>query len=1544
MKILKISLVAVLSLLGGGLWLFLSGSGSAVGSPEFQNQSAANQPVQETVTNQPEADRPSKQGMASSSAAQVSPATTPTLTVFGASGPVTIESVPRGRFHEQLLAIMPAAREKALKTLGDLRVPLLDVRSLHVDNEGMLFYACNPHANPVLESPETSATSLPMDSNPENPAGAAISQASVAISEPPIRSSRPDAESVIYLDFNGHTVTGTAWNTSLRRASVQCVPFDLDGDPTTFSDAEQAVITEVWERVSEDYKAFNINVTTVEPATFTAKTARVLITKNKDAAGANNPSSTAGGVGYLNVFGISEYPTSYSPVFAYFNNVSNNAANIAEVISHEMGHNLGLNHDGTKSAEYYTGHGSGESAWAPIMGASYGRNFTQWSKGEYYNSSNAQDDLAVISAKTGYSADDIAGSIQDSPAVTFSGNSFLAEGFIGATSDVDLHKITTNHSVLTVNAESFKISGSSTYGSNLGIKLELLSDSGQVVAASSTEGQSMGALTSAISPGTYYIRVSGAGNGSPRAKAPSGFTSYASMGAYKLWGTAGSSNNSFAPVIGNGSSSSTTTNSTRLSATVNPNGLATNFYFQYGNSPSLGAVTANQSAGSGTLPVALSATLSGLLSNITYYYRAVASNSAGTIFGETQSVTTISNIVTLQSLSLSSGTLSPVFSTLTRNYTASVSNDVSGISATWLTTQADAASQVRINSGNFTSVAQGASSPNLPLVVGNNTINIRVTAPDGVTTGNHTVIVSRQRSSNVELSALTASAGPLSPAFEPSATTYSFTVPNSIVSTTLNATKATSGGKLEVRVNSGAFAVITAGKASAALALVSGLNQIETRVTAEDGLTTRSYVVNITRTPSVTSLTNLFMRWNFTNLAFTPAFASSTSNYSLTVPNSVSSVSFLPTLASTNSIASTRLNSGNFTTIAARKTSSLLNLNQGVNTAELRVLSDDKSTSQTYSFAIDRLYAPVASAAQAISSSSFSLQGTVDGRATSAAFQFGLTGTFGTTLPVSLAGGSGVVPVATTVTGLRPSTLYHYRLTSQYAGVTDVSIPMTFVTEPRLALEPLMVSGSSVSGFASTPATFATFGNPAINNLRNIAFQSTVAFTGANASSNSGIWVTKNGSLILAVRAGASAPGGGIFAKFGDPQLNNDGRIAFTATLLKGVQGVTAATANGIWQISPDGTLSLVARAGSPAPGTGGALFSAFSRLVLPDTEGPVFTATLTTNGTAVTAANNSGLWATNNSGSVVLVARKGAQPTPTLTAFSIFSPELGRNGQSCHFRDNGNLLLTAQFGTGPVGLYKVSYPTFAISSASPVVANLSVAPGAGGALFSALGNPMMNSAGAFAFSGALSGNGVLTTTNSGIWLYSSNGTGSQVVRAGQSAPGGGIFKTLSAPVLNSSNEVAFMGTLSGNGVTKTNAAGIWSADSSRAIQQIVRSGSAAPGISGAVFSTFTQLASPDEAGVVFVATMATGPGGIATSNNVGLWAAEAPGDTPELIVRKGDSFTVGSSPKTISDILIFNSSTETAGAARHMNALGDLIFKITFTDGSSGIFRFLRP
>ncbi len=71
----------------------------------------------------------------------------------------------------------------------------------------------------------------------------------------------------------------------------------------------------------------------------------------------------------------------------------------AEAASHEAGHTLGLGHDGANGTqtEYYGGQGSGNTGWAPIMGVGYDQTVTQWSKGEYANANNTQDDLAIIS-------------------------------------------------------------------------------------------------------------------------------------------------------------------------------------------------------------------------------------------------------------------------------------------------------------------------------------------------------------------------------------------------------------------------------------------------------------------------------------------------------------------------------------------------------------------------------------------------------------------------------------------------------------------------------------------------------------------------------------------------------------------------------------------------------------------------------------------------------------------------------------------------------------------------------------------------------------------------------------------------------------------------------------------------------------------------------------------------------------------------------------------------------------------------------------------
>ena len=1449
--------------------------------------------------------------------------------IFGERGPVTIDQIPAGRFRYQLLALPEAPRNAALKRLGDERVPLWDLRSLHVDKDGMLFYACPPVMDPTPD--ETSKVFGP-------------SQASVPISAPPARSSKPGSANIIYLDFNGHTVTGTAWNAS--RASYQCLPYNLDSDLTTFSDSEQSNIIEIWERVAEDFKAFDINVTTVEPNSFGPNVARALITKNTDATGTSNPSSTSGGVAYKNVFGSTSFHTTYSPAFAYYNNLYS-APNIAEAVSHEVGHNLGLSHDGTSSVQYYSGHGSGESSWGAIMGASYGKNFTQWSKGEYYNANNKEDDIAIISAKTTFASDDVPSILSEANALTVSGGSFMSDGFfIGANADADLHRIVIDQSSVTINAQSFKVPSSTSYGSNLGIQLELLSAAGNLIAAAAAQGQSTAIISTTVVPGTYYIRVSGTGNGTPLASTPSGFTSYASMGAYKLYGSVGSGGGNFSPIVSSTNATSTTVNAT-LTATVNPRGLSTGVYFQYGTSPTFGLNSATQSAGSSSSNTVVSIIISGLFPSTTYYYRTVAQNSSGISYGDTQSFSTISNSTGLQSLTLSSGVLSPTFSSATRNYTVSVPFETTSLVANWTTTHASAIAQVRFNTGNFTSAPSGTNSGNFALSLGNNTVTIKVKAQDGTTTGNHTIKVTRARSSDTSLSSLLLGAGDYSPSFSTSTSNYTLQVVNAVASTTVNATKASAGGMIQVRVGNGTFATLKSGVASSALALASGVNILEVKVTADNGTSVASHYLTINRTPSGTLLTSLLPRWSTSNLTLSPSFTSNTTNYSITVANSVSTMTVLPTSSSNYSTVAARVGNGNFTTIAAGKTSSSLPLSPGSNTVQVRLLSDDKITSRIYSIEVRRLVAPIANSVGSVSLNGATLSGTIDARSNASAFQIGTTSILGTSLPVSFVSTNGTTSVSISTGALQASTIYYYRLTSQYGGISDNGTTGTFISPARAFLSPIFQKGSTATGITPT-ATFEDFGTPAININSDTAFNATAKFTGSNATNNAGIWTLVNGTTRLIARIGANATGGGVFSALGQPVLDDKGRTAFIGSLKAGIGNVTTSNATGIWRFSANGTSSLLARAGSPAPGATGTLFSSFTSLVTGD-EGVAFTAVLRAGTANVTTSNNTGLWAQNGAGALVLVARTGTLPTPTLSSLTLFNTVTGQNAHSRHFNNSGNLLMLAKFGIGPIGLYKADFPSFSLNGSTPIAAVSSSAPGISGGLFSAISNPILNDAGEIAFLGTFTGNGVTTGNNTAIFRYNNVGTGTLLVRTGIVSSDGRIFQTFSSPVLNNSGSIAFTGTLKTGvaGVTSANATGIWTISSNNTLATVVRSGDAAPGLSGAVFSLFNQIAYPEEnnsggqAGVAFIATLSTGLGGITASNNVGLWISITPTTEPTLVIRKGDSFSVGGVPKTVSSFDIFTSSTQTTGVKRSFNSIGELILKVTFTDGSTGIFTY---
>jgi hypothetical protein len=76
--------------------------------------------------------------------------------------------------------------------------------------------------------------------------------------------SNPLATKSIYLDFDGYLIAaGSAWSTDFNGGQTINAPaWSIDADPTSFNDAERAVIQGIWQRVAEDFAPFNINVTT----------------------------------------------------------------------------------------------------------------------------------------------------------------------------------------------------------------------------------------------------------------------------------------------------------------------------------------------------------------------------------------------------------------------------------------------------------------------------------------------------------------------------------------------------------------------------------------------------------------------------------------------------------------------------------------------------------------------------------------------------------------------------------------------------------------------------------------------------------------------------------------------------------------------------------------------------------------------------------------------------------------------------------------------------------------------------------------------------------------------------------------------------------------------------------------------------------------------------------------------------------------------------------------------------------------------------------
>jgi hypothetical protein len=333
----------------------------------------------------------------------------------------------------------------------------------------------------------------------------------------PVLSSYPTASAVLFLDFDGHTLNGTSWNSG---GPIYCGASGLDN----------AQITTVYNRVAEDFRPFNINITTDSTVFLAAplyKRMRLILTTSWEWFGA------AGGVALPGSFTWGDD----SPCFVFSSLLNYNPKNIAEAASHEAGHTLGLYHQAAYDAncvrisEYYGGQGSGEIGWAPIMGVGYYQNTTQWYNGPNpYGCTNYQNDLTVITSYNDfdYRTDDHAATFAGATNATFTSQQFTIAGVVEKSTDQDMIKfIVPANGQFHLNANPFNV-GAANAGSNLDLQVSLYNQSQTLINVYNPGNLLNSVIDTNLNAGTYYLKVEGKGNIYASA--------YASLGSYTLQG------------------------------------------------------------------------------------------------------------------------------------------------------------------------------------------------------------------------------------------------------------------------------------------------------------------------------------------------------------------------------------------------------------------------------------------------------------------------------------------------------------------------------------------------------------------------------------------------------------------------------------------------------------------------------------------------------------------------------------------------------------------------------------------------------------------------------------------------------------------------------------------------------------------------------------------------------------------------------------------------------------------------------------------------
>ena len=364
-----------------------------------------------------------------------------------------------------------------------------------------------------------------------------------------------------------------------------------------------------------------------------------------------------------------------------------------------------------------------------------------------------------------------------------------------------------------------------------------------------------------------------------------------------------------------------------------------------------------------------------------------------------------------------------------------------------------------------------------------------------------------------------------------------------------------------------------------------------------------------------------------------------------------------------------------------------------------------------------------------------------------------------------------------------------------------------------------------------------SFINASLNARHSVAFDAFIS----GQPPTSGIFV-RDGKTTSTVALGANPdPAAPSFGTVMDPFITNNGEVVFNGDL-------------GVFRSNGRSIVPLV-RIGDPVPGVG-TLASLLGARAVND------------RGAIAYAAGVSGAAA----GQVIFRA-DGARTT-TIARDDVDPPTGGKFTAllTLDMNNRGQVAFKSEMtgGSADNGVFRGEGGRL-----TPIFVTNQIAPG--GATFQDFSIPEINEQGQVATIGLLT-NGA---SNAGMFV----GDGRETVAIaldGQPAPKGGNYSILESFKLNDRGEVAFLSRLTGA------SSGVFRGNGKRTTT-LALAGTSAPGTTG-VFQSFGDVLELENDGrVAFVAQLATGVGGVDSSNNLGIWVGTSEEDL-KLLVRTGDN------------------------------------------------------